>query len=330
MNLQLRSQRLRSRRWLPLTAIAISAAVFSAACGSTAADDKTDTPTTNSSVTVTHARGEVTVPATPSRVVVLGSGDALMASALGATVVAAVANPSSADKNWPGTQPPLNSDVMTLDSVKPNVETIAAARPDIILATTAQQSYVDLYDQLTNIAPTIIYPTAAFADSGEDLLRLIGKVLGKEDQANTLISAANKEVTDFATSNPSLKNSTYAFGQYAGGTLYLLAAKENPSTRFLTSLGLQLSPEVAQLAAGGTANGFVTLTPELFSSLGTADHILVSTPGDPEGTQFRAVPLVSELGDNLHVISTDLAGALLTANPSSVNYLIDQLQPALA
>jgi iron complex transport system substrate-binding protein len=320
----------------PIAAVfALLLTLVLAACGSGSGDTGTTTANFNDSaasqfpVTLTHALGTVTIESTPARVVALGAGDVQTAQALGVNVVAAVRNTSSDDGNWPGTEPPLASNTMSLDSVDVDIEAIAAADPDVILATTAQQTYIDRYDQLSRIAPVVVYPTAPFAHSGDDLTREIGKALGKDTDAQALIDNAHRTTQSFASAHPDLDGSTFVFGQYAGGTLYLLASPDNPSTRFLNSLGLILAPEVADLADDGTQNGFVTVSPERFSLLSSADHVLISTPGDPDGNAFRSMPVVADLGDQLSVIPTDLAAALLTSNPGSTPYLIDSLDAVL-
>ncbi|MGO3325902.1 ABC transporter substrate-binding protein [Gordonia sp. (in: high G+C Gram-positive bacteria)] len=282
-------------------------------------------------ITVTHAKGTIALPAAPERIVAVGSGDVQIASALGADVVGAVANPSAPDKNWPGTPKPFPESVMSLDSTAPNIEAIAALHPDVILATTAQQAYIDKYPELSRIAPTVVYKTEAFADSGDTLVELIGTALGKPDQARDLISSSKQAISEFTEANPTVKGMTYAFGQYAGDQLYLLASEKNPSTRFLTSLGMRLDPKVAELGKDGTQDGFTELSAENYTQISSAQKVLVSTPGDEGGAKFSANPTVkSAFGSQLEVISTDLAGALLTANPASTDYLLEQLRPALA
>ncbi|MFC3241909.1 ABC transporter substrate-binding protein [Gordonia humi] len=200
-----------------------------------------------------------------------------------------------------------------------------------MLATTAQQPYIDKYDELSHIAPTVVYKTEPFADSGETLVELIGQALGKSDAARELIASSQKKITEFTAANPKIKGMSYAFGQFAGDQLYLLASEKNPSTRFFASLGMTLDPQVAELGAQGTQGGFTVLAPENYTRVSSAQKVLVSTPGDEGGKDFSSRPVVaSAFGDHLRVISTDLAGALLTANPASTSYLLEQLRPALA
>lgn len=319
----------RARRlWVLFAAVATAAIV--AGCGS-GGETSTETSEIDSSstfpVNVTHAHGTVTIESAPTRVVTLGSADTQIASALGADIVGAVRNPSSADGNWTGTS--LPDSVLTLDSTKPNIEAIAALNPDVILATTAQAEYDKSYDVLSRIAPVVSYKTALLQDSGEELTELIGIALGKGDQARELTAQSNEAIGQFRTTHQALDGKTYAYGQYAGGTLYLLGQPTNPSAKFLSRLGLKVADEVASAATADPSSAFVKFSPENFGVLDSADVALISTYGEGSEEEFRGLPTVASLAlttrGNLEVIDQELSSALLFPNPATTEYLLDRL-----
>ncbi|MDV8015477.1 ABC transporter substrate-binding protein [Rhodococcus sp. IEGM 1241] len=291
-----------------------------------------ETSTSNAfPVTVEHAHGEVTIETAPSRVVALGSGDAQIASALGMEIVGAVRNPSSPDGNWSGMI--LPSEVLTLDSTTPNIEAIAALDPDVILATTAQAEYDKAYEVLSRIAPVISYKTALLQDSGDELTELIGMALGRRGAAESLVVQARGAIADFRSSHPNLEGKSFAYGQYAGGTLYLLGQESNPSARFLSSLGMRGSSAVSAAATESTA-AFVKFSPEGFGILDTADVAMISTYGEGSTEEFLSLPTVTGLvstGEHrLIVIDQELSSALLFPNPATTEFLLDRMSGVLA
>ncbi|WP_226361725.1 ABC transporter substrate-binding protein [Pseudonocardia sp. ICBG1142] len=280
-------------------------------------------------VTVPHGQGEAVVPAPPQRVVVLGAGDAQIASALGAPVVGAVRNPAAPDGSWRGVDPPLPAGVSTLDPLAPDLEAVAALRPDLILMTTAQPGYAAAYPRLATIAPTVSYRHALLQDAGEDLTRMIGAALGRADAAEALIARSDAALARFrAELGPDRR---YVFGQYAAGTTYLVTAPDGPSVRFFERIGLTVPPAVAALPPWQA--GIAQLPDEQLGLLDDADVVLIGVPTDGEGREFTTRPLVARgplvREGRLHLLSVADSALLLTPNPASTPALIETLRPLL-
>lgn len=332
-----RLRRLR-RVWMGAAA---AAALVAAGCGGDA-DPAGEAAATGTAAapfpaTVRHALGEVTIEEPPQRVVTLGAADTQLAVALGATVVAAVANPAADDRNWPEVSPALGPDVTVLDSVQPNVEQIASVAPDLILATSAQPSYLEAYDQLSHVAPVVAYRTELLGDSGEELARLIGAALGEADRAEELIAASDRAIEEFAAAHPYLDSAEYVFGQHSS-TTFLVVSPQAQSSRFLARLGMGVPKELAGLweessSDGAASLGMITPSPEQLDLLDAADIALISTYGEGAAEQFRSQPLVANLDllarDRLHLIGQDLAAALLQPNPATTEHLLSALAPYL-
>lgn len=287
-------------------------------------------------VTVTHGMGTVTIEAKPERVVVLGSADAQIASALELPIVGAVSNPSSADGNWPGIATPLPKNVTVLDSVEPNLEQIAQMDPDLILATTSQPSYIEAYEQLSKIAPVISYKTTPLQDSGEELVTLIGEASGKSKAATALIAASDSEISEFAAEFPQLEGAGYVFGQYAGGVTYLIVSPDALSVQFMSRLGFTVPEQVSAPwdssdTSYAASLGMITPSNEQLDLLDSADIAFISAFGDGAAEEFTSIPLVSSLellgAHRLHLIGQDLAAPLLQPNPSTTTYVLDKLRP---
>lgn len=145
--------------------------------------------------TVEHARGTTEVPSQPSRIVTLEPVELDTAVALGVTPVgAAVAS------NVAGIPAYLGVDGVTpVGTVpEPDLEAIAALKPDLILGTESRHS--KLYEQLSAIAPTVFMKTQA--DPWQQNVRLIGEALGKEGQAQALLDGFTARCTEIAQAHP--------------------------------------------------------------------------------------------------------------------------------
>lgn len=286
-------------------------------------------------VTIRHSHGTTTVPRPPRRVVTLGSTDTQVAAALDVPIVAAVRDPTRRDGNWPGVAPVLSSDVAVLDDDLPDLERIALARPDLILAVSATGPYLDAYDQLSRIAPVLApaEPTGDTADSGEQVTRTIGQALFRYDEALDLIADSDADLDRFAADHPELAGATYALGLYGGGQAYLDATPGSQSHQLLRRLGLDLAPQVTDLAATGrwnrSADGLVIVGPEHLDVLDGIDVVLVGTTGATTARELREQPVVAGTdlwsSGRLHLIGPGLTTSLLRPNPALTGFVLRSL-----
>lgn len=163
-------------RFTVLPALVVAAVVLT---GCSATEDTAATAAAGTRA-VEHARGTTQVPDAPQRVVVLEPLELDTAVAVGITPVgAAVAG------NIAGVPKYLGVDGITpVGTVpEPDLEAIAALKPDLILGTEAR--HAKLYDQLAAVAPTVYIKTQA--DPWQDNAMLIGTALNKAEQVKTLL-----------------------------------------------------------------------------------------------------------------------------------------------
>ncbi|MFJ8784324.1 ABC transporter substrate-binding protein [Streptomyces sp. NPDC102476] len=138
--------------------------------------------------TVTHFEGRTTVKARPKRIAVLSTGQLDDLLSLGVLPTAG----TRADNA--GLVPGYLADAFPADKKRladmtdvgtrqaPNLETLAAAKPDLILA---NDSLGDLYPKLSKIAPTVI--TAGNGINWKRDLLLVGDAVGKGKAARKLL-----------------------------------------------------------------------------------------------------------------------------------------------
>ncbi len=141
---------------------------------------------------VVHAMGETEVPADPQRVVVLDSSFLDSAVALGLT-------PAGATEGFAGGGLPgyLPADVLEAVEIvgetnAPQLESIAALEPDLIIG--AKVRHEDLYDELSQIAPTV-FSESSGGNWTEQVL-LTGEAIGRPDDAQALLDAFDERAAE--------------------------------------------------------------------------------------------------------------------------------------
>ncbi len=139
-----------------------------------------------------HAMGETKVPVNPKRVVVLDTGELDSLVALGIKPVGAVTVFQDGDF-----QEYLKDKVDGVKKVgtisQPNLETIAALKPDLILS--SKLRHEKIYDKLAQIAPTVF--TESVGVSWKENFIMHADALGKKLEAEKIMGRYNERLTDF-------------------------------------------------------------------------------------------------------------------------------------
>lgn len=236
----------------PRAAVALAAllTLFLAAC-SAPGSGPTDGGDTR---TVATARGEVTVPAAPRRVVVLEPVQL-------DTTVALDVPPVGAGVLSEGTGVPAylgdaGAQVAVVGTVaEPDLERIAAQRPDLILGT--ESRHAALYDRLTAIAPTAFM--ASQADPWQDNVRFVGRALGREADTEQLLTRYRDRCAEVSRTHGTAGRTAqmirprdglltlYGPTSFAGSTLEC-AGFTIPPRDWENSISVDLSPELVQQA----------------------------------------------------------------------------------
>ncbi|UGQ08299.1 siderophore ABC transporter substrate-binding protein [Streptococcus anginosus] len=180
------------------TAIAV---VLLAACG---ANKQSNSKTTNSSsasseVTVKTANGNVKVPTNPKKIVTLDLGAADTIRALGKES-SIVGMPK---KTLPAYLKNLPSSIKNVGSMKePDMEAIAALKPDLIIASGRTAQYVK---KLKEIAPTVLFQTDNkdyWSSSKKNILSL-ASIFGEDGtkKAKSELAKLDKEIQTVVAAN---------------------------------------------------------------------------------------------------------------------------------
>ena len=229
-------------------------------------------------VTIEHVFGATTVSSEPQRIVTWGWGnhDALLA--LGVVPVAMPFSTYGGGDN--GLHPWVElrlaelgaeTPVQLPDSQDIPFEQIAAAKPDLILAVFSGIDEAD-YARLSQIAPTIAYPDAAWSTPWEEVTRIIGRAVGKSEQAEVAVSSAHAFVADETAKYPEIAGTTFAGVNDYDGSIAVYDALD-ARMKFLVETGLVLASSVTELSPKD-GSFYYGLSYELFDRL--ESDILIS------------------------------------------------------
>ena len=332
-----------------LAALTAAAALVLTACGGSSSDDPTDGSggsTANDGafpVTIPNAFGETTVEAAPERVVVTGYTDVDTVLALGVTPVAFQEFAAFPDATVPGLGPwaqdepaATAGDIEVLPvSGTPSVEDVLALQPDLVIAIGSGLEQ-DEYDQLSALVPVLARPegSTAFLVDRDEATLAIGRALGKEDQAQTLLDDVDVQLSDAAAANPDFAGQTVTVvvPDTTGAGGYGVYVAGDTRVEFLRSLGFELTDAVSALE---TDSFFTTVSAEQAQLL-DADVLVVPAVFSLEDTkaQLEADPVFAgiravQAGRVLYLSPSTEGGAMSYNDVLSIPYALEGLVPQL-
>jgi ABC-type Fe3+-hydroxamate transport system substrate-binding protein len=320
---------------LRVLAALIAAAVLLTACGAGESPAPAAPPAEGGGafpVTVQHSLGSTVIPEAPQRVVSLGYTDQDTILALGVVPVAIrefTGNRPAA--TWPWASDQLQGQqpqVLVGDEI--NAETVAALRPDLIVAVSAGLTQQQ-YDTFSRIAPTIAHPPGAnpFQIAWQDATRMIGTALGHSDVAEQLIADLEARFAAVRAQYPQFAGRTAAIAAASSTNAgYFVWTSEDNRGRFLTSLGFTVPATFDELAGD---NFYAAISMERLGLLdendvvgwleipGTQNAAIDAQPGYPAlriGREQRVVSLTQEQGVALSFSSVLSLPALLDELPA--------------
>jgi iron complex transport system substrate-binding protein len=183
-------------RRFPLLCAALVPALLLAACGGDGGGGVTaaSAGAAGGTRTVEHAMGTTRITGLPKRVVVLDTGELDSAVALGVKPVGAVE--AIAGDGLPAYLGDAVEGIKLVGTIEqPNLETIAALRPDLILSSKVRHEAV--YDQLARIAPTVFSEDVGVTWKAN--FALDARALGRTAQAKRLQADYDRKAVQLRT-----------------------------------------------------------------------------------------------------------------------------------
>lgn len=184
------TQMLRQLLWAVLAFILVTA------CGAdhsqvspVRSPDATQTAPSDSVRIVKHMMGETQVPVNPQRLITLDTNLLATALVLGIQPVGSVAwTDLNGQTGLDPIKPYLDDhaqELTVLGYSDVNLEKVLLVKPDLILG---NHHYKAIYEQLSQIAPTVLYDYTEDSGRWEALTRFAAQVLGKSQEAEKLLS----------------------------------------------------------------------------------------------------------------------------------------------
>lgn len=193
---------IRHRRWLHLitllslvliTACGAPATNTASSSGSAAVAETTPGPeqgaATTFPMTITHEAGTATIAKIPERIVTIGDEITEVVAALGIKPVGVAGRMQGGVVGGTLTQTgyyttdQIGTPTFVGNVTEPNIEAVAALKPDLIL----YLNYDDkIYDSLAQVAPTLGYDLGKKARWQEVIVEL-GRIWGREEQARQVV-----------------------------------------------------------------------------------------------------------------------------------------------
>jgi iron complex transport system substrate-binding protein len=320
-------------RLLGLSAVAVLT-IGLAAC-STSTAENTDSGSSASGafpVTVKHALGETTIEKQPQRVTTIGWGNQDVALALGVAPVGVDDQTWSMDGSdglgvyeWTlDAYDELGADEPVVFSTADGTdfEAIADTQPDVILAGYSGVTE-EGYATLSEIAPTVAYPDAAWLTPWRDVILTDSAALGLSDKGEALVGSLEEQIAD-ATADSTFAGKKAAFFYMSAADLSTISiyGKGDSRTAFLSDLGFDL-PELA----GDVDTFYQDISAENADQLADIDVIVSYGDGDELLEALRADPLWSTLaavqnGAVVSVGSGDALSGAVTPTALSIPWML--------
>lgn len=277
-------------------------------------------------VTIDHALGSTTIESEPQRIVVLGwsAQDTLLA--LGVVPVGTQAFSYGGDDI--GLLPWTREAIEKLGGTLPTmisegdlpIETIAGLAPDLILAPYSGFGAAE-YELLSQIAPTVAYPGAAWSTSWEDIVTITGTAIGKKAEAEALVADTTKFMQDEVAKYPELAGTTFATTLAYDGQV---AVHTDTDTRVIMLKELGMVP-ATQIEGADTSGGYYSmLSFENFDRI-TADVIISffdsqASADDFYGRSYVANAIQPKRGSVAKIVGEENAMSIGAVSPLSIRW----------
>ncbi|MGW4728609.1 iron-siderophore ABC transporter substrate-binding protein [Streptomyces shenzhenensis] len=296
-------------------------------------------------VTIKHALGTTVIPAKPKRVATVNWANDEVPLALGVVPVG-MAKANFGDDDGDGVLPWTEDRLKELGAKTPvlfdetdgiDFEAVADTKPDVILASYSGLTEQD-YETLSEIAPVVAYPEAAWATPWRDIIRLNSKAIGLAAEGDELISDLEGQISKTVAKYPQVKGKSAMFMTHVSSkdvSQVGFYTTHDTRTQFFTDLGMEIPASVSG-PSKSTKKFVLTKSAERIDDFNDVD--IITGYGDDKGELLKALksdPLTSKLSavkqDSIYLLpgSTPLATA---ANPTplSIPYVLDDYVAALA
>ncbi|GGO95128.1 iron-siderophore ABC transporter substrate-binding protein [Actinomyces gaoshouyii] len=251
-----------SRKSFLASTSALSLSALLAACGSKKSDGggASGSSADGAPGTITHAFGTTELPTSVERIATVNWANQDVPLALGVMPVG-IAKQVFGVEDGSGMLPWTKTKVDELvagGATAPVLfdetdgiafEAIADTKPDIILGAYSGMTQED-YNRLSEIAPTIAYPKAAWVTPWREMITMDATAIGKKTEGEALITALESSISAETAKHPQLAGKTAAFFYMGAGDQSSIGfyTTGDPRTAFMEDLGLTIPESVRKQA----------------------------------------------------------------------------------
>jgi iron complex transport system substrate-binding protein len=250
-------------RFLYSALVAAIACLCVIASGNALAAENTTYP-----LTIKHALGTTIIPKKPERIATVAWANHEVPLALGVIPVG-FAKANFGDDDGDGLLPWVAQRLKELHADKPvlfdegdgiDFEAVAATRPDVILASYSGLSQAD-YDTLSQIAPVIAYPEAAWSTDWREMIRLNSAGMGMATEGEALIKKIEADIATTIAGHPELTNKSAMFITHLSAadlSIVNFYTTNDTRVKFFADLGLKSPKSVIEASAPGKFSGSIS------------------------------------------------------------------------
>lgn len=230
------------KRWkyIIMAAMLLIVAVLTA-CGTigeeTAGQENSEpTPADEDTRTIEHEMGETEISGTPEKVVALEFSFVDNLASLGISPIG-IADDGDEERIIAPIREKIGEYTSVGTRKQPSLEVISSLQPDLIIAD--MQRHKDIYDQLSEIAPTIILPSLAADYEGViDSFEIVSQTVGMEEEGQAVLEAHKEKMEELRAKVPEDEERTVLPAVVADSG-YFAHNMESYTGSLLESIGLE-------------------------------------------------------------------------------------------
>lgn len=296
-------------------------------------------------VSIKHALGTTVIPDKPKRVATVNWANDEVPLALGVVPVG-MAKANFGDDDADGVLPWTEKRLEELGAKTPvlfdetdgiDFEAVADTKPDVILASYSGLTAQD-YETLSQIAPVVAYPEAAWATPWRDIIRLNSKAIGMADEGDDLIADLEGRIGKTVAKYPQIKGKSAMFMTHVSSkdvSEVGFYTTHDTRTQFFTDLGMKIPASISE-PSRDTKKFVLSKSAERIDDFNDVD--IVTGYGDDKGELLKALkndPLTSKLtavkqGSVYLLPGTTPLATAANPTPLSIPYVLDDYVKALA
>lgn len=242
--------------------------VILAACGN---GNQTEPKNEKNTKEIKHSLGTANVTEHPERIVTLELGFTELAATLG-TNPAGVADDERPERIPQAIREKIEGYQSVGTRSQPNLEVIRSLNPDLIIADVDRHK--NIYKELSNIAPTIALKsdTAGYQDV-LDATKIVGKSLGKEAEADKLISDHIKKADEMKAKMDIKDKKVLQTGYSSESNTFEVPTSSYFTPNFLTTVGINYDlKDEQEVQQEMTIEQLVTIDPDVLIITKTEDE----------------------------------------------------------